>query len=140
MDILYQFSYVNQVVANLIAIRKKFKVSQEEIAFDLDLSRTTISKIESEKQELRYNYIEYYSKRFNLAIDQIVNWHKGNDGVSMVSESEVAYSTKKDREIELLNELLDERKKVMLMMQDRLERAENELKQCKEELQKSSSS
>lgn len=138
---------MNQMVKNLIAIRKKYKISQEEIADDFGIPTSSVSKIESGKRKVEFEYVKFFSDKFKLSLDDIANFHENNKGKNLhiASEPQIENSTNDQKLVSLKIErdalkqavsYYETVSKSGQIMIDRLE-AENEqlredLKACKE--------
>ncbi len=70
--------------SNIKLLRKRRKRTQEEVAFALQLKRTTINSIENRISKPSIVQLQAYSKYFNFAIDTLINIDLGQ-----LSESQI---------------------------------------------------
>jgi len=58
---------------NLKLLRKRRKRTQEDVAFALQLKRTTINSLENRISKPSIEQLQAFSKYFNFAIDTLIN-------------------------------------------------------------------
>lgn len=66
---------MNQTIKNIIAIRKKLKISQLDIADAYNVAGSAISKIENGNRKIELEFLITLSELFDMSIDEIVNYH-----------------------------------------------------------------
>ncbi|WP_368863384.1 helix-turn-helix domain-containing protein [Staphylococcus hominis] len=58
---------------NLKAIRKRMKLTQQEMADRMDISRTYLSDLENTKSSTSINTVLYIAKRLDISVNELVN-------------------------------------------------------------------
>jgi transcriptional regulator with XRE-family HTH domain len=131
---LSQLCSVEGLLINLISIRKKFNVSQEEIADELNLSRPAISRIEKGDTKILFSYVHYYSQKFNLSIDEILNFHEKETSGNLKEDSEKYGINVKETELNNLKEEIDSYRFLVAASQNLIEGLQSENKEMKKQL------
>ncbi|WP_049420332.1 helix-turn-helix domain-containing protein [Staphylococcus hominis] len=58
---------------NLKAIRKRMKLTQQEMADRMDISRTYLSDLENTRRSISINTVLYIAKRLDISVNELVN-------------------------------------------------------------------
>ncbi|WP_447556845.1 helix-turn-helix domain-containing protein [Staphylococcus epidermidis] len=58
---------------NLKAIRRRMKLTQQEMADRMDISRTYLSDLENTRRSTSINTVLYIAKRLDISINELVN-------------------------------------------------------------------
>lgn len=58
---------------NLKAIRKRMKLTQQEMADRMDISRTYLSDLENTRRSTSINTVLYIAKRLDISVNELVN-------------------------------------------------------------------
>lgn len=58
---------------NLKAIRKRMKLTQQEMADKMDISRTYLSDLENTRRSTSINTVLYIAKRLDISVNELVN-------------------------------------------------------------------
>lgn len=125
------FYCVDQVLENIISIRKKLKITQGEIAYEMGISPNMISRLESGKRRVDLKLLQALSELFNMSIDEIINFHKPkNEEESLVMEPSSSYNDVNALKVERDNLIkrIDEMKFTMGVMKNALDKYEEEEK------------
>jgi len=97
---------------NIQTIRKELGLLQKEIALELNLDKSSYSKVESDAREVKVSELKILSSLFNMPIDDIVNY-EGN------APKEIILEDKSEVErFKLINELDEEDKSTILKIID----------------------
>jgi transcriptional regulator with XRE-family HTH domain len=119
---------MEQIIKNIISIRKKKGITQEEIADRFGFSQNAIYRLEKGQRKLEVELLIFLCQLFEMSIDELINYHLDEEKKhlkSIAKEDAPAYIVQSEkvnylnREIKLLNErLLD--KETMLRMSTNL--------------------
>jgi len=97
---------------NIQAIRKELGLLQKEVALELNLDKSSYSKVESGAREVKVSELKILSSLFNMPIDDIVNYEGGTPKeVILEDKSEV-------EQFKLINQLDQEDKSTILKIID----------------------
>lgn len=100
---------------NIQAIRKQLGLLQKEIALELDLDKSSYSKVESDVREIKVSELKILSNLFNMSIDDIINYNENN------TPKEVILEDKSDLEqFNLIKQLDEEDKSTILKIIDKM--------------------
>lgn len=58
---------------NLKAIRKRMKLTQQEMADRMDISRTYLNDLENTRRSTSINTVLYIAKRLDISVNELVN-------------------------------------------------------------------
>ncbi|MGZ2417189.1 transcriptional regulator with XRE-family HTH domain [Staphylococcus caledonicus] len=58
---------------NLKAIRKRMKLTQQEMADRMDISRAYLSDLENTRRSTSINTVLYIAKRLDISVNELVN-------------------------------------------------------------------
>ncbi|MGZ9500119.1 helix-turn-helix domain-containing protein [Staphylococcus epidermidis] len=58
---------------NLKAIRRRMKLTQQEMADRMDISRTYLSDLENTRRSTSINTVLYIAKRLDISVNELVN-------------------------------------------------------------------
>lgn len=58
---------------NLKAIRKRMKLTQQEMADRMDISRSYLSDLENTRRSTSINTVLYIAKRLDISVNELVN-------------------------------------------------------------------
>lgn len=140
---------MNQIVKNLVEIRKKNNVSQEEIADKYGISQKAVSRLENGKRKIEIDYLAFYSNYFDMTIDQIVNYDLNDNGIKSqtLAENRVEYSSKRVKEIEKMfteqietyREALDNKNQVIDLLREQKEFYKKAFEECEKKIVSKSS-
>lgn len=123
---------MSQTIRNIISLRKKNKLSQEDIADGYGVHQVTISQLESGKRELEANLLIYIADRLNMKIDDVVHYHIKKD---QLKEDSPPYETKKPHnEIQTLRNQLEDYKFLVQASQNLVASLEKEVTDLKKKL------
>ncbi|WP_378185822.1 helix-turn-helix domain-containing protein [Aquimarina sp. W85] len=98
---------------NIQTIRTKLGLLQKEVALELDLDKSSYSKVEKDMREVKVSELKILSNLFNMSIDDIIN-HDEN-----TTPKEVILEDKSENEqFKLINQLDEEDKSTILKIID----------------------
>lgn len=98
---------------NIQAIRTKLGLLQKEVALELDLDKSSYSKVEKDMREVKVSELKTLSSLFNMSVDDIINYDEN------ITPKEVILEDKSQNEqIKLINQLDEEDKSTILKIID----------------------
>lgn len=98
---------------NIQAIRTKLGLLQKEVALELDLDKSSYSKVEKDMREVKVSELKTLSNLFNMSVDDIINYDEN------ITPKEVILEDKSENEqIKLINQLDEEDKSTILKIID----------------------
>ena len=98
---------------NIQDIRTKLGLLQKEVALELDLDKSSYSKVEKDMREVKVSELKTLSNLFNMSIDDIINYDEN------ATPKEVILEDKSENEqIKLINQLDEEDKSTILKIID----------------------
>lgn len=98
---------------NIQTIRKQLGLLQKEVALELDLDKSSYSKVEKDMREVKVSELKILSSLFNMSIDDIINYDENT------TPKEVVLEDKSDVEqFNLIKQLDQEDKSTILKIID----------------------
>ena len=98
---------------NIQTIRKNLGLLQKEVALELNLDKSSYSKVEKDMREVKVSELKILSILFNMSVDDIINYDEN------ISPKEVILEDKSENEqIKLINQLDEEDKSTILKIID----------------------
>lgn len=98
---------------NIQTIRKNLGLLQKEVALELNLDKSSYSKVEKDMREVKVSELKTLSSLFNMSVDDIINYDEN------ISPKEVVLEDKSENEqIKLINQLDEEDKSTILKIID----------------------
>ena len=98
---------------NIQTIRKNLELLQKEVALELNLDKSSYSKVEKDMREVKVSELKTLSILFNMSVDDIINYDEN------ISPKEVILEDKSENEqIKLINQLDEEDKSTILKIID----------------------
>jgi len=98
---------------NIQTIRKQLGLLQKEVALELDLDKSSYSKVEKDMREVKVSELKILSNLFNMSIDDIINYDEN------ITPKEVVLEDKSENEqFKLINQLDEEDKSTILKIID----------------------
>ena len=98
---------------NIQTIRKQLGLLQKEVALELDLDKSSYSKVEKDMREVKVSELKILSSLFNMSIDDIINYDENT------TPKEVVLEDKSDVEqFNLIKQLDEEDKSTILKIID----------------------
>ncbi len=98
---------------NIQTIRKNLGLLQKEVALELNLDKSSYSKVEKDMREVKVSELKTLSNLFNMSVDDIINYDEN------ISPKEVILEDKSENEqIKLINQLDEEDKSTILKIID----------------------
>jgi transcriptional regulator with XRE-family HTH domain len=94
---------------NIQAIRKQLGLLQKEVALELNLDKSSYSKVEKDMREVKVSELKILSSLFNRSIDDIINYDENT------TPKEVVLEDKSDVEQYNLIKQLDEEDKSTIL-------------------------
>ena len=94
MTLSTEIYLVNQTVKNIVALRKKNKFSQAELAEEYGIEQSAYSRLEKGERKLEVDLFEFLANKFQLSMDEIVNYHQKEEIVE-IAEPQQNYLTGK---------------------------------------------
>jgi transcriptional regulator with XRE-family HTH domain len=135
---------VNQIIKNIVEIRKKRGISQEEIAERYGLTQNAIYRLEKGERKLEAELLIFLTQLFEMSANDIINYHlKGDSSIipGIAEEPTPAYITQSEqinylkREIKLLNNTIQDKNFIIAGMSNRAEAYEREIEELKKKLE-----
>lgn len=136
---------MEQLIKNIIQIRKEKRISQKEIAQEYGIQQTAMSRLERGERKIEADLIDYFCQKFKMTYEEIKTYHLDNfytpkENISQieVNESQVNYSIQSERmkHLERENELLSDMNKNLQFtintMQATMERYKKEFERERE--------
>ena len=77
---------------NIQAIRTKLGLLQKEVALELDLDKSSYSKVEKDMREVKVSELKTLSSLFNMSVDDIINYDEN------IAPKEVVLEDKSENE------------------------------------------
>jgi len=98
---------------NIQTIRKQLGLLQKEVALELQLDKSSYSKVESGAREVKVSELKTLSNLFNMSIDDIINFDEN------ITPKEIVLEDKSENEqLKLINQLDEEDKSTILKIID----------------------
>lgn len=97
---------------NIQTIRKELGLLQKEIALELNLDKSSYSKVESGAREVKVSELKILAAIFNMPIDDIVNY-EGNTPKEIIIEDK-----SQTEQFKLINQLDEEDKSTVFKIID----------------------
>lgn len=98
---------------NIQTIRKNLGLLQKEVALELNLDKSSYSKVEKDMREVKVSELKTLSNLFNMSVDDIINYDEN------ITPKEVILEDKSENEqIKLINQLDEEDKSTILKIID----------------------
>ena len=98
---------------NIQTIRKNLGLLQKEVALELNLDKSSYSKVEKDMREVKVSELKTLSNLFNMSVDDIINYDEN------ISPKEIILEDKSENEqIKLINQLDEEDKSTILKIID----------------------
>lgn len=98
---------------NIQAIRTKLGLLQKEVALELDLDKSSYSKVEKDMREVKVSELKVLSSLFNMSVDDIINYDENTTPKEVVLEDK-----SENEQIKLINQLDEEDKSTILKIID----------------------
>jgi transcriptional regulator with XRE-family HTH domain len=98
---------------NIQAIRTKLGLLQKEVALELNLDKSSYSKVEKDMREVKVSELKMLSNLFNMSIDDIINYDENTTPKEVVLEDK-----SENEQIKLINQLDEEDKSTILKIID----------------------
>ena len=99
---------------NIKEIREKKGLLQKELAAELGLDKSSYSKLEKGLREVKVSELQKLSKRFDMTIDQIVNYEGDIPSEVSLNDKSVAEQNR------LFNELDEDDRQTVLKIVDKM--------------------
>jgi len=98
---------------NIQTIRKNLGLLQKEVALELNLDKSSYSKVEKDMREVKVSELKTLSNLFNMSVDDIINYDEN------ITPKEIILEDKSENEqIKLINQLDEEDKSTILKIID----------------------
>jgi transcriptional regulator with XRE-family HTH domain len=98
---------------NIQTIRKNLELLQKEVALELNIDKSSYSKVEKDMREVKVSELKTLSNLFNMSVDDIINYDEN------ISPKEIILEDKSENEqIKLINQLDEEDKSTILKIID----------------------
>lgn len=98
---------------NIQTIRKNLGLLQKEVALELNLDKSSYSKVEKDMREVKVSELKTLSNLFSMSVDDIINYDE------KITPKEVVLEDKSENEqIKLINQLDEEDKSTILKIID----------------------
>ena len=98
---------------NIQTIRKQLGLLQKEVALELQLDKSSYSKVEKGMREVKVSELKTLSNLFNMSIDDIINFDEN------ITPKEIVLEDKSENEqLKLINQLDEEDKSTILKVID----------------------
>jgi transcriptional regulator with XRE-family HTH domain len=104
---------MNNIGLNIQTIRKNIGLLQKEVALELNLDKSSYSKVEKGMREVKVSELKTLSSLFNMSIDDIINYDENNTPKEVVLEDK-----SENEQIKLMNQLDEEDKSTVLKIID----------------------
>lgn len=98
---------------NIQAIRKQLGLLQKEVALELNLDKSSYSKVEKDMREVKVSELKILSNLFKMSIDDIINYDENTTPKEVVLEDK-----SQNEQFKLINELDEEDKSTILKIID----------------------
>lgn len=98
---------------NIQTIRKQLGLLQKEVALELQLDKSSYSKVESGAREVKVSELKTLSDLFNMSIDDIINFDENTTPKEIVLEDK-----SENEQLKLINQLDEEDKSTILKIID----------------------
>jgi transcriptional regulator with XRE-family HTH domain len=98
---------------NIQTIRKNLGLLQKEVALELNLDKSSYSKVEKDMREVKVSELKTLSNLFNISIDDIINYDENTTPKEVVLEDK-----SENEQIKLINQLDEEDKSTILKIID----------------------
>ncbi|MEL4309162.1 helix-turn-helix domain-containing protein [Joostella sp. CR20] len=98
---------------NIQDIRTKLGLLQKEVALELDLDKSSYSKVEKDMREVKVSELKVLSSLFNMSIDDIINYDENTAPKEVILEDK-----SENEQIKLINQLDEEDKSTILKIID----------------------
>lgn len=98
---------------NIQDIRTKLGLLQKEVALELDLDKSSYSKVEKDMREVKVSELKILSNLFNMSIDDIINYDENTTPKEVILEDK-----SENEQIKLINQLDEEDKSTILKIID----------------------
>lgn len=85
-----------QTNKNIVAIRKALRISQSELAFEYSIPQSSWSRLEKGERKVEIDLLQFLAGKFNMTIDEIVNYHISKPEKTQKEEKPVKSSTASD--------------------------------------------
>jgi len=99
---------------NIKEIREKKGLLQKELAAELGLDKSSYSKLEKGLREVKVSELQKLSKRFDMTIDQIVNYEGDIPSEVSLNDKSIAEQNR------LFNELDEDDRQTVLKIVDKM--------------------
>lgn len=98
---------------NIQTIRKQLGLLQKEVALELQLDKSSYSKVEKGMREVKVSELKTLSNLFNMSIDDIINFDENTTPKEVVLEEK-----SENEQLKLINQLDEEDKSTILKIID----------------------
>ena len=98
---------------NIQEIRKQLGLLQKEVALELNLDKSSYSKVEKDMREVKVSELKILSSLFNMKIDDIINYDENTKPKEIVLEDKT-----ENEQFKLINQLDEEDKSTVLKIID----------------------
>lgn len=98
---------------NIQTIRKNLGLLQKEVALELNLDKSSYSKVEKDMRELKISELKTLSNLFNMSVDDIINYDENTMPKEIILEDK-----SENEQIKLINQLDEEDKSTILKIID----------------------
>lgn len=98
---------------NIQTIRKNLGLLQKEVALELNLDKSSYSKVEKDMREVKVSELTTLSHLFNMSVDDIINYDENTTPKEVILEDK-----SENEQIKLINQLDEEDKSTILKIID----------------------
>lgn len=98
---------------NIQTIRKNLGLLQKEVALELNLDKSSYSKVEKDMREVKVSELKTLSNLFNMSVDDIINYDENTTPKEIILEDK-----SENEQIKLINQLDEEDKSTILKIID----------------------
>ena len=100
---------------NIQTIRKSLGLLQKEVALELNLDKSSYSKVEKGMREVKVSELKTLSSLFNMTIDDIIYYDENNMPKEVILEDK-----SENEQIKLINQLDEEDRAMVFKMIDKM--------------------
>ena len=98
---------------NIQTIRKNLGLLQKEVALELNLDKSSYSKVEKGMREVKVSELKTLRNLFNMSVDDIINYDENNTPKEIILEDK-----SENEQLKLINQLDEEDKSTILKIID----------------------
>ncbi|MBX9850923.1 MAG: helix-turn-helix transcriptional regulator [Cytophagaceae bacterium] len=127
---------MQNLIQNIRTIRKQKGISQESVAYDLDIDYSTYGKIERGQIALTVDRLQKISKILGVTVEELYQWHEISTKPSDIKDTEGESIVLKElraklhkcqleleaakREVSLIHEQLKDKEKIIELLENKL--------------------